>query len=87
MYLADMASTEKEKNELKVQGVVEAAQDPESNVSADDAQKKIVEESKKAGITAFTFDPDASPEEKRAQAAAVSRATLCKQPRSLTDCL
>ncbi|KAE9578818.1 hypotheticall protein [Colletotrichum fructicola] len=65
-----MASTEKEKNELKVQGVVEAAQDPESNVSADDAQKKIVEESKKAGITAFTFDPDASPEEKRAQAAA-----------------
>lgn len=64
-----------EKNELKVQGVVEAAQDPESNVSADDAQKKIVEESKKAGITAFTFDPDASPEEKRRQAAAVSRAT------------
>ncbi|KAJ0313477.1 hypothetical protein COL516b_000416 [Colletotrichum fioriniae] len=59
-----------EKNELKVQGVVEAAQDPESNVSADDAQKKIVEESKKAGITAFTFDPDASPEEKRRQAAA-----------------
>lgn len=64
-----------EKNELKVQGVVEAAQDPESNVSADDAQKKIVEESKKAGITAFTFDPDASPEEKRRQAAAVSCAT------------
>ncbi|KAL2874019.1 Tricalbin-2 [Colletotrichum sp. CLE4] len=59
-----------EKNELKVQGVVEAAQDPESNVSADDAQRKIVEESKKAGITAFTFDPDASPEEKRRQAAA-----------------
>ncbi|GKT83557.1 C2 domain-containing protein [Colletotrichum tofieldiae] len=59
-----------EKNELKVQGVVESAQDPETNVSADDAQKKIVEESKKAGITAFTFDPDASPEEKRRQAAA-----------------
>lgn len=81
-----MASTEKEKNELKVQGVVEAAQDPESNVSADDAQKKIVEESKKAGITAFTFDPDASPEEKRAQAAAVSRAnSQCQPPRSSTD--
>ncbi|TDZ26421.1 Uncharacterized protein Cob_v001085 [Colletotrichum orbiculare MAFF 240422] len=59
-----------EKHELKVQGVVEAAQDPETNVTADDAQKKIVEESQKAGITAFTFDPDASPEEKRRQAAA-----------------
>lgn len=61
-------STAAEKNELKVQGAVEAAQDPESTISADDAQKKILEESKKAGVTAFTFDPDASPEEKRRQA-------------------
>ncbi|EEY18791.1 tricalbin-2 [Verticillium alfalfae VaMs.102] len=61
-------STAAEKNELKVQGAVEAAQDPESTVSADDAQKKILEESKKAGVTAFTFDPDASPDEKRRQA-------------------
>lgn len=57
--------------ELKTQGVIEAAQDPNSGVSADDAQQKIVTESKKAGIPAFTFDPDASPEEKAAQARAV----------------
>ncbi|KAH9999565.1 tricalbin [Xylariaceae sp. FL0662B] len=57
-------------NELKQQGAIEASRDPESSVDADDAQKKLVEESKNAGIAAFTFDPDASPEEKRAQAKA-----------------
>lgn len=58
--------------ELKAQGVIEAAQDPNSSVTADDAQQKIVTESKKAGVAAFTFNPDASPEEKAAQARAVS---------------
>jgi hypothetical protein len=58
--------------ELKAQGVVEAAQDPNSSVTADDAQQKIVAESKKAGVAAFTFNPNASPEEKAAQARAVS---------------
>lgn len=57
--------------ELKAQGVIEAAQDPNSSVTADDAQQKIVTESKKAGVAAFTFNPDASPEEKAAQARAV----------------
>ena len=66
-------STQADAAELKAQGVVEAAQDPNSSVTADDAQQKIVAESKKAGIPAFTFDPDASPEEKAAQARAVSR--------------
>lgn len=75
-------STAAEKNELKVQGVVEAAQDPESNVTADDAQKKILEESRKAGVTAFTFDPDASREEKRRQARAVSPLWLSPNPRA-----
>ena len=58
--------------ELKTQGVIEAAQDPNSSVTADDAQQKMVIESRKAGVAAFTFDPDASPEEKAAQARAVS---------------
>jgi chemotaxis response regulator CheB len=58
--------------EIKTQGVVEMAQDPNSSVTSDDAQKKMVEESKKAGVAAFTFNPDASPEEKAAQARAVS---------------
>ena len=59
------------KNELKSQGAVEAAQDPNSIVSADDAQKVLVDESKKAGASALTFDPNASPEEKRLQAQSV----------------
>lgn len=61
--------------ELKTQGVIEAAQDPNSGVSADDAQQKMIAESKKAGVPAFTFDPDASPEEKAAQARAVRTPT------------
>ncbi|KAK2592889.1 Tricalbin-2 [Conoideocrella luteorostrata] len=57
-------------NELKQQGAIEAAQNPESSVTADDAQREMVEQSKNAGVPAFTFDPDASPEQKRAQAQA-----------------
>lgn len=64
-------ATELEASELKQQGALEASRDPESNVTADDAQRKLVEESRNAGVAAFTFDPDASPEEKRAQARAV----------------
>ncbi|KAG5981340.1 hypothetical protein E4U54_006658, partial [Claviceps lovelessii] len=56
--------------ELKQQGAIEAAQNSESSVTADDAQQQMVEQSKNAGIPAFKFDPDASPEEKRAQAQA-----------------
>lgn len=62
-----------EARELKAQGAIEAADNPESQVTADDAQKEIVAESKDAGIPAFSFDPDATPEQKRAQAQAVSR--------------
>jgi hypothetical protein len=58
-------------NELKQQGALEASRDPNSNVSAEDAERKIVEDSRQAGVVAFNFDPDASPEEKRAQARAV----------------
>lgn len=65
-------ATEQEASELKQQGAIEAAQDRESSVTADDAQKKMLEESKAAGLTAFTFNPDDSPEEKAAQAKAVS---------------
>lgn len=63
-------STAKEASELKQQGAVEAAANPESSVTAADAQKEIVEQSRNAGVAAFTFDPDASPEQKKAQAQA-----------------
>lgn len=64
------------KGELKAQGAVEAAQDPESSVTPSDARRVLVDESKKAGAVALEFDPDASPEEKAAQAKAVSSVAL-----------
>jgi hypothetical protein len=69
--------------ELKQQGALEAARDPNSSVTAADAQAKIELESKKAGVQAFTFDPDASPEEKAAQARSVS--CSCQAWRSSTN--
>jgi hypothetical protein len=65
-------ATAQEAHELKQQGAIEAAQDPNSNVTAEDAEKKIIEESKRAGAAVYSFNPNASPEEKKAQARAVS---------------
>ena len=59
------------KGELKQQGAEEAARDPNSSVSAGDAERVILDESKKAGAVALQFDPNASPEEKAAQARSV----------------
>jgi len=61
-----------QEKELKIQGVVEASQDPNSSVTSQDVQKKIVDEAKKAGIPAFSFDPNATTAEKRAQTREVS---------------
>ena len=58
-------------SELKQQGALEAARDPNSSVTADQAERKVVEEARNAGSAAFKFDPDATPEEKAAQAKAV----------------
>lgn len=57
--------------ELKQQGALEAARDPNSSVSAEDAERKMVKETVNAGHHAYQFDPNASPEEKAAQARAV----------------
>ena len=57
--------------EVKGELAVEAARDPASNVTAQQAENIILNESKKAGAVAMQFDPDASPEEKAAQAKAV----------------
>ncbi|KJZ79031.1 hypothetical protein HIM_01804 [Hirsutella minnesotensis 3608] len=59
-----------EASELKARGVIEAAQNQASGITADDAGREIVEQSRNAGVAAFNFDPDASPEQKRAQARA-----------------
>ncbi|EFX02579.1 membrane bound c2 domain containing protein [Grosmannia clavigera kw1407] len=61
------ATTEKAAGELKQQGAIEAAQRSNGTVTSTQAQAKIVQESNRAGVMAFNFDPDASPEAKRAQ--------------------
>ena len=53
--------------ELKSAGAVEAAQNPDSAVTAGDAEHVIMNESQKAGAMAFTFDANAPPEAKAAQ--------------------
>lgn len=58
--------------EAKVDAAVGLAADPDTSVTADVAEKEIVNQSKIAGVTAFEFDPDATPEQKAAQARAVS---------------
>ncbi|KAJ5580223.1 Tricalbin [Penicillium hispanicum] len=69
-----MASVDAEKTELKEEGVVEAAsdlaQDPQSNVNPETIEQKLVDETRKSGGAAYQFDPNASPEEKAASAAA-----------------
>jgi hypothetical protein len=59
-------------SELKQQGALEAARDPDAPVSAEDAKKVVVAEAKKSGVAAAQFDPDATTEEKVAQLNAVS---------------
>jgi hypothetical protein len=57
--------------EIKQQAIIEKAQDPNSSVSPEAAREALVDESKKAGVPAFRFDPDASREAKEAQMKAV----------------
>lgn len=62
----------KEDKEEKQEATIQAAQDPTSSTTAADARKAIVDESRKAGAAAYSFDPNATPEQKAAQANAVS---------------
>lgn len=64
-----MATASRE-SELKQQGVLEAAQDPNNSITARQAEQSIVNQAQAAGSVAYQFDPDASPEQKRAQARA-----------------
>lgn len=71
-----MASTDAREGELKTQGVIEAAQDPNSGVKPQDAEKKILEESRKAGVAAYHFDPNSSASDKVAQLREVRKLQL-----------
>lgn len=59
-------------SELKQQGAIEAAQNPQSKVTSEDAEQIMIDETKKAGGVAYQFDPNATAEEKAAQAGGVS---------------
>jgi Ca2+-dependent lipid-binding protein len=63
-------ATEARAHELKAEGAFEAARDANSSVTAQAAERTAVDEARKGGSAAFQFDPDASPEEKAAQARA-----------------
>ncbi|KAJ5180862.1 Tricalbin [Penicillium capsulatum] len=69
-----MASADAVKTEAKQEGVIETAselaQDPQSHVNSDKVEEKLVEDSREAGVPAYQFDPDASPEDKAAAAEA-----------------
>ncbi|KAJ5707921.1 hypothetical protein N7488_007722 [Penicillium malachiteum] len=69
-----MASVEAEKTQLREEGVIQAAteltQDPQSKVNPDTVEETIVKETKEAGIPAYQFDPNSSPEDKAAAAQA-----------------
>lgn len=67
-----MASETASNAEAKQQGIIETVQaagnDPQSNIQPELAEKKLVEESRKAGAPAFQFNPDSDPQ-KKAEAA------------------
>ncbi|KAK5145425.1 hypothetical protein LTR04_001303, partial [Oleoguttula sp. CCFEE 6159] len=58
-------------SELKSLGAENASRDPNSSVTADDAEQVVYDEAKKSGSAAYQFDPNATAEEKAAQARAV----------------
>ena len=67
-------------SELKQQGAVQAAQDPNSKVQAEDAEKTLVDEAHKSGAAAYHFDPNTTAAEKAAAAKAVCGTTAnCSQ--------
>ncbi|KAM0720138.1 hypothetical protein Q7P37_004274 [Cladosporium fusiforme] len=53
--------------ELKQQGVIDAARDPNTAIDAEQAEQALLNQSRAAGAAAFTFDPDATAEEKARQ--------------------
>ncbi|GAB7341289.1 hypothetical protein MBLNU457_7560t1 [Dothideomycetes sp. NU457] len=55
-----------QESEIKQQGIIEAAQT--NKISAEAAEQAVLAEAKQSGAAAFQFDPNASAEEKAAQA-------------------
>ena len=64
--------SQKPVQDQKHDSLIADAQNPQTSTSAADVEQQMVDDTKKAGGAAFQFDPDATPEEKAAQARAVS---------------
>ena len=54
-------------SERTQQAAIAAARNPNSNVTAQQAENIVLKEAQAAGATAAQFDPNASPEQKAAQ--------------------
>lgn len=67
----DLLRRSKPSHEAKQEKAIESAQDPTSNSTSEDAERTLINDTKRAGGAAYQFNPDASPEEKAAQAASV----------------
>ena len=80
-----MSNLNSRAGELKSQGAAMAAQDSNNKVTPEDAEAVMADESNKAGIPAFRFDPDASPEEKAAQARSVTLRFLLLRSMNVHD--
>lgn len=59
-------------SEEKQNAAIEAASDPNSSITSGQAQKIVEDQAKASGAQAFSFDPNASAQDKAAQARAVS---------------
>ena len=57
--------------ELKSKAAINAAANPHSAVTAQQAEQVMMDEAEKAGTPAYFFDPNAAPEEKAALVHAV----------------
>lgn len=69
-----LSGTADRAHELKAEGALQAAADPDTPVTADQAEQVALHQAKAAGAAAFEFNPDADPEEKAAQLKAVGGA-------------
>lgn len=58
-------------SELKQQGALEAARNPDSKVSAEDAERVVMTEARRAGVAAVFLDPKATNDERAETAQAV----------------
>ena len=55
-----------------IEAAQELYQDPQSKVNPDKVEEMLVDETRKAGVPAYQFDPNASPEDKAEAAGSVS---------------